>query len=114
MKVIGKVQKGRGKGKILGFPTANIKISEQFNLENGVYLAEVIFQDKKYKALAIRGVAKDLEVFILNFNKNLYSQKLTVAIGEKISEINQFKNQEQLIDKINSDILKAKKIWRIN
>lgn len=121
MKIIGTVQQGKGEGKVLGFPTANLKAFKPFNLENGVYLAEAelssaeaTIQGKKYHTLAVRGVAKDLEVFLLDFEGNLYNQILEVEILKKMREIIRFDNKKELVKQIEGDIRSAKEYFNKN
>jgi len=114
MKITGIVVKGKGEGKYLGSPTANLKPNKALTLADGVYLAETVYKDKKYKSLAVIIAKRDLEVWFLDFNGNLYGQEIKVEIGKKISEIIKSDNRQGLIKKIESDIKKAKKIWEIN
>jgi len=111
MKILGKVVKGRGAGRALGFPTANLELPNLPGLEKGIFLAETLYRGKIYKSLAVIGVAKEFEVWLLDFNGDLYSEILEVQLGQKISEVEIFENNEKLINKIQEDIKKAKKIW---
>lgn len=114
MKISGIVVKGKGEGRILSFPTANIKADEPINLANGVYLAETVYQGKNYQSLVIIGINADFEVWLKGFSGDLYGQKLATEIGQKISEITPVDNQDDLIKKIKADVERAEKIWLIN
>jgi riboflavin kinase/FMN adenylyltransferase len=114
MKISGTVIKGKGEGRGLGFPTANIKLSFPLDYSPGVYLGEALVNEKKYKALVIFGVVENFEVWLDDFEGDLYGQKMEVNIGDRLSEVIKLDSPEQLIAKINSDINQARKIWATN
>mgnify|MGYP003976879121 FL=1 len=114
MKLLGKVINGDGEGKGLGFPTANLKLENSLNLEDGVYIGEVNFNKKLFKALVIKGVRNELEVWLYDFTGDLYGEVLEVVIGNKISKVEKIEDKEQLIEKIKNDINIAKSVWEIN
>jgi len=107
MKLVGQVVKGEG----LGFKTANIKTSQPFKLESGVYLAKAFYKNKEYKALAIMGVRKDIEVYLLDFEGDLYNQILEVEILEKMRDLVQYNSEEGLKQKIEEDIEEARRYF---
>jgi len=118
MKISGIVVKGKSEGRILGFPTANVKSEALVNLANGVYLAETVYQGKNYQSLAVIGVLKpedsfgaNLEVWLDGFAGDLYGQQLIVEVGQKISDLVKVNSQEELIKKIKADVEKAEKLW---
>ncbi len=105
--VAGIVIKGKKKGRILGFPTANIKLKKK--LEGGVYCGEAYFSKKKYCcAVFISESGKILEAHVLNFKGDLYGNKIEVKIIRKIREIRKFNSDVCLIEQIKKDIEKIK------
>lgn len=104
-----KVIAGRGRGAKLGFPTANL---DKLNLkiDHGIYLAEVELAGRIYQGLLHYGRQKTFsgeltcEVFIKNFNKNIYGRELAVKVGGKIREIKKFKNAEELKKQMEKDL----------
>ncbi|HLC64410.1 MAG TPA: riboflavin kinase [Patescibacteria group bacterium] len=112
MKILGKVIKGKG----LGYKTANLLIEGRELLKevpDGVFFAIVSYQDKDHPALAIKGMVGDLEVRLLDFEGNLYSQILAVEILEKLRDLMEFKSQEDLVDQIEEDIKKARQYFKL-
>ena len=107
MKLLGRVIKGEG----LVIKTANLKVNDSFSLENGVYLAKVFYQGKEYQALAIMGVRQDIEVYLLDFEGDLYGQILAVEIIEKMRDLIKFKKRENLLKQIKEDVEQAKKYF---
>jgi riboflavin kinase/FMN adenylyltransferase len=110
MKVIGKVIKGAG----LGYKTANLKIDNRAGLDDladGVYLARVNYQNNEYSAIAVKGIRPDLEVYLLDFEGDLYGQILEVEILKKMRELIKFDKEEELLKQINKDIREAKEYF---
>lgn len=126
----GIVKKGRGKGKELSFPTANLDISENLILPEGVYavLARVkgkkrigvanigmrptFFPQRRFppQSVATRGTRPVVEVYIFNFRENLYRQKLEVSLIRRIRKEKRFASGEDLMKRIEKDIQFTKKL----
>ena len=75
----GTVVSGEKVGRKLGYPTANIKLEYDYPLD-GVYLTRTVIKEKNYVGLAslgnkptFNGSEKILEVFILDFDEDIYS-----------------------------------------
>jgi len=107
MKITGTVVKGEG----LGYKTANLKADQPFKLADGVYLAEVFWQSKKYQALAIMGIREDIEVFLLDFDGDLYGQILEVEIIQTLRDLIKYKSREELLRQIEEDIEKTREYF---
>ena len=63
--------KGKGRGKLLGFPTINLEIPPGFNIEEGIYAGRVWISKKQFKGAFHYGPVptfhekdKSLEVFL--------------------------------------------------
>ena len=115
----GKVQKGKQLGKKIGFPTANIDISDYVLACPGVYAVKVKISKslKSIKGIANLGYRPTfdekkilLEVHLFNFSGNLYNKDLTVEFLRFIRKEKKFKNVNQLKKQIKIDLIKAKKI----
>lgn len=107
MRISGVVVKGEG----LGYKTANLKVKEPFDLADGVYLAKVFYQSQEHPAIAIMGIQPDLEVYLLDFDGDLYHQILEVEILEKMREIIRFDRKKDLLKQIKEDVRKARKFF---
>ena len=77
----GKVVKGNQLGRTIGFPTANIKIEEDYKLipANGVYAVHTTLKEKKYKGVmnigirpTLDGLERRIEVNIFDFDQDIY------------------------------------------
>ena len=107
------VIKGEGRGRKLGFPTANLeKLENKIIPSDGVYFGTCEFENKLYKVLISIGdkpsfhnqkLDKEVEVYILDFNKDLYNKKIKVYFKIKIREQIKFNNENELIGAMNKD-----------
>ena len=105
----GTVVSGEKLGRKLGYPTANIKLEYDYPLD-GVYLTKTVIKEKNYVGLAslgnkptFNGSEKILEVFILDFDEDIYSQNIEVYFLEEIRKQIKFSNEDELIKRMNED-----------
>jgi len=104
----GKVIRGTGRGRALGFPTANLRLDlHKLIPQHGVYLGKV----GKRRAVVNIGARPTfgagkvaVEAHILNFKKKLYSRILRVQLMRKIREELQFSDTKELSRQIRKDI----------
>lgn len=110
----GKVVHGDKIGRILGFPTANIEISHPHKLipASGVYAVKIKLENKFYKgALSIgyRETVFDnstltIEVFILDFEGDLYNKELDMIFVDYIRPQIKYENWDLLKIQIEKDV----------
>jgi riboflavin kinase/FMN adenylyltransferase len=109
----GSVIKGDGRGRTLGFPTANVKLNDDSKLlpSIGIYVVETIIEGSKYFGLLSIGKRPTFysdgqltnEVYIFNFEKDIYGSKITVNILERIRGEEKFSSADELISQMNKD-----------
>lgn len=109
----GTVVGGRMIGRTLGFPTANIELTDKYKLipSAGVYAVWVYLDDKKYKGMMNIGrrptlrAESDLviEVHILNFSGNLYGRKLNIQFVKRLRSEELFTDTESLAGQLEKD-----------
>lgn len=108
----GIVVKGKQLGRTIGFPTANIKIKEDYKLipKNGVYIVKSNYDKKTIFGLmnigtrpTVDGTNQTIEVFFLDFDKTIYDETLTIEIIEFIREEQKFDSLNDLKNQINED-----------
>lgn len=103
--VSGRVIKGKGKGRRLGFPTVNLELHEK--IESGVYAGLVNIDNRKYKAgIFVSPDKKFIEAHLIGFSGDLYGIEIEIEIREKVREIMKFGSDEELEEQIKSDIKK--------
>ena len=117
--VKGIVEKGRGDGRKLGYPTANIKIDvEKQMVKNGVYCGYCMVEQKKYPAIINCGncptfnVDKySVEVCLLDFIGDLYGKSLTVYFTNRLRDIKKFDTIEELKIQLAKDEKQTREIY---
>ncbi|WP_067141984.1 riboflavin biosynthesis protein RibF [Oceanivirga salmonicida] len=116
----GIVVKGRQLGRLIGFPTANIKITEnKIRIPNGVYGSYTKIEGYEKEFLSITNIGTNptisdnnelnIETHILDFKDNIYDKKIKVRLCTKIRNEVKFSTIEDLKKQINIDTNK----WRI-
>lgn len=117
--ILGKVIKGEKRGRVLGFPTANISVSFEVMPYSGVYAVKIVFKKRKFLGIAFirkqspfkKNLKSALEVHIFNFKENLYGQEIEVEFYKKIRPEKRFKNSDALKKQIENDAQEVKKIF---
>ncbi len=106
--ITGTVVRGDGRGKSIGFPTANIVPDDADKLipGNGVYAVKIIIADKEYRGMLNIGTRPTfkseskaqttLEVNILDFDADLYGKQLTLIFKAHIRAERKFDSAEKL------------------
>ena len=107
----GKVVNGKKLGGTIGFPTANIDVSEDYKLipKTGVYVVKSIINNKTIFGMmnignrpTVNGDHQTIEVHFFDFNADLYNESLTV-------ELLYFLRDEQKFDSVNDLVIQLKK-----
>jgi len=105
---------GRGRGSALGIPTANIKPDKELIPTEGVYAVIVHLEDKRFRGVLSIGFnptfsdnERSIEVYILDFNGNIYGKKLNVLFIDRIRDEVKFDTPIQLVEQIKKDVDQA-------
>lgn len=110
--VRGIVSGGSRIGRKIGYPTANISIDKEFQLfKEGVYAIIITIESIQYLGIANFGTnpsfnkvdAPRLEVFIFNFNSNIYNDNVKVELLEYIREEKTFKDKEEFKEELQNN-----------
>lgn len=108
----GCVVKGKQLGRTLGFPTANLKIVEDYKLlpKNGVYIVKSIIDSKTVFGMMNIGnnptfEEKELsiEIHFFDFNQNLYNANISISILDRIREEKKFESVIDLKSQLEND-----------
>ena len=106
----GTVYRDNGRGRDLGYPTANIVYSG--NEKDGVYIAIVKIEGEKeqYSSLAFIGAAetfgeskRKLEVYIFDFNRDIYDKEIAVQLLRHTRGNIKFDSMESLVIQMKED-----------
>ncbi|HKO78345.1 MAG TPA: bifunctional riboflavin kinase/FAD synthetase [Flavobacterium sp.] len=108
----GIITKGKQLGRTIGFPTANLKLEESFKLipKNGVYIVKSIINSKTVLGMmnigfnpTVEGKSQTIEINYFDFNEDLYDQKITVSILERIRSEEKFDSVALLKEQLEKD-----------
>jgi riboflavin kinase/FMN adenylyltransferase len=106
---------GEKRGRDLGFPTANIRLDNNCGLKHGIYAVRVGRGAERFDGVASFGRrptfdngAPLLEVFLFDFNGDLYGATLDVAFIGFIREELKFDNVPALVAQMNDDSARAR------
>ena len=98
------------RGNKIGFPTANIVVTNKDKPKNGVYLVSSNIDNKLHYGMMNIGYnptfgnqKKSIEVYYFDYNSNLYNKTLTIEFIKYIREEIEFNSVNELIEKLNND-----------
>lgn len=121
--IVGKVSYGSQVGRTLGVRTANIELSDDYQIiKRGVYIVKVRIKKKEYAGVCNIGINPSintvsrmrLEVHILDFNEDIYGQEVSIDFIKRIRDEIHFPTPEALKEQINHDIASAKTFFGEN
>jgi riboflavin kinase/FMN adenylyltransferase len=117
MKYTALVVKGKGRGKLLGFPTFNLEVPRGFDEPFGIYAAWVWIGEEQYSGALHYGpiptfqeAEPSLEIFVLDYEEEGVVEELVFEVEKYIREIQNFPSQEALHDQIALDVHEVRKL----
>ncbi|RLB09009.1 MAG: riboflavin biosynthesis protein RibF, partial [Deltaproteobacteria bacterium] len=116
--VCGIVVKGKNRGaRILGYPTANLRLIDELTPKIGVYAVRVLVDDKVYNGVANIGYNPtfgngvfSVETHILDFKGELLGKEIRIDFIRRLRDEKRFKDPVELAGQISKDVEEAKKI----
>lgn len=118
----GRIIYGRGIGKLVGTPTANLQIVPENDLPPiGVYITEILLRKQIFYGVTNIGTTptidndKDIsiETFILNFSRDIYGEEVEIRLFKKLRCPQKFDNFSMLLEQIRRDCVAAQKFFGI-
>jgi len=114
----GIVAGGRNRGgRLLGFPTANINLQDELCPKQGIYAVTVEHRGLTYQGVANIGFSPTfddhlftIEVHILDFNEDIYSDRIRVNFIQRLRDEIKFENIDALSMQIKKDVDHARTI----
>lgn len=110
--VVGTVQHGEERGRVMGFPTLNLDISQSGDvLEYGVYAAKAEIGGVSYSAAVHFGprptfgeVKPMFEVHLLDTKGDFYGKTAKVTLLDKVRDVQKFSSTEALAEQLHHDV----------
>ncbi len=118
--ISGTVITGKQLGRTIGFPTANIKIEENYKLipQNGVYLVQASINSQIINGMmnigtnpTVGGQEQSIEIHFLDFDADIYNQELKVSILHRIRDEKKFNSLQDLQEQLQKDKVIAKEYF---
>jgi len=115
----GRIIQGDQVGRQLGFPTANLDVSELVTPATGVYAAHVQVDGESLRAAVNIGYRPTVtgerelrvEAHILDYNDDLYGRQLGLVFVRKLRDEQRFESMEALREQIDLDVRSARKVF---
>jgi len=115
--VSGRVIRGAGRGRKLGYPTANIDYTGRLMPLGGIYVTWVVIDGRRYYGVANLGNnptfgthSFSFEVHILRFDEDIYDKVIEVGFIDRIRHEIKFSGPDELIRQIRDDISVAERM----
>ena len=120
----GVVVTGDGRGRTLGFPTANLAVQpEKLIPATGVYAVKVIFSGQQVNPMTYNGMmniglcptfggrtVRRVEVHILDFDADIYGQTLSVQLLHHLRDERRFPSVEALVSQLKADAARIREL----
>ena len=115
----GTVIKGQQIGKTIGYPTANIFVQDTYKLipGDGIYAVMVRLDKEEFKGMlyignrpVFKGIKQSVEVNILDFDREIYGEKITVIFKNRIRDDMKLSGIDELKLQIDKDKVEAIKL----
>jgi riboflavin kinase/FMN adenylyltransferase len=117
--LLGRVVRGAGRGRGLGFPTANVQVHDVLLPADGVYAGFVGLDDRLAPAAisigrnpTFAGEARQFEVHVLDFSGDLYGRAIAVLVTDWVRGQKRFDSPEALAAQIHADIARVRELTR--
>ena len=109
--VSGKVIHGKKIGRTIGYPTANIAVDSLKILpKKGAYIVDVFVKNQHLKGMlsigtnpTVDGKNLTVEVYILDFNEEIYGEEISVNFREFLHDEIKFESLDKLIERLDED-----------
>lgn len=112
----GPIVRGDGRGKALGFPTANVQITDPDKLlpREGVYAVCATLRNGTHRGVlhlgprpTFKGSPPSVEIHLFDFDGDLYGEEIRVDFCAWIREIHRFADRDELVEAIRADCDRA-------
>jgi len=114
----GGVVPGAGRGRPMGFPTANLEVGEQMVPADGIYAAWTTIEERDYPAAVHVGPVPtfgrsdvSVEAHLIDFDGELYGRQLTLKLVKRLRGLIKFDRASDLADQMRKDVAQVKEVF---
>lgn len=115
--IMGRIIQGDGRGRQLGYPTANIHVENQIHPPNGVYAIRAKLDGRLYGGIlnmgvrpTVDGLRYQIEAHLFEFAEEVYGKEIEIFFIKNIREERRFPDLESLVKQIGRDVKVAQGI----
>ncbi len=120
--ICGTVVKGKNRGgRLLGFPTANLRLIDELIPKGGVYAVTAIINDRVYYGVTNIGYnptfgdkALSVETHLLDFSEDILGKTIRINFIKRLRDEKTYGSVEELADQIALDVQQAKELFKIS
>ena len=111
--ILGEVIYGKQLGRVIGFPTANLRFENKIYPEFGVYGVKICIQDDEKVYNGVMNIGRNptvdvgvlsVETNIFDFNEDIYGKVIFIEILENIRHEKKFESVDELKEQIGKDV----------
>lgn len=114
----GPVVVGDQRGRLLGYPTANLQVDvNQVLPKAGVYAGYALAKSQMFQAaisvganLTFGGEEMRIEAHLIGTSLDLYGEKITISFVEYLRSMHHFDSQKELIEQMDQDVVRVGKL----
>ena len=108
----GKIKKGKGLGRTLNFPTANLKIPEAYKLipKNGAYVVKSNFEETILHGMmnigvnpTVDGKNRSIEIHFFDYKQDLYGKEIRIEVLHRLRDEHKFNSLDALRQQLDRD-----------
>jgi riboflavin kinase / FMN adenylyltransferase len=119
-RVDGIVVRGEGRGRRLGYPTANVHSDRHIAVPaDGIYAGRVVLRGERLPAAisvgtnpTFEGRQRTVEAYILDFDEDIYGVELGVEFVERLRGMERFDTVEALVEQMGRDVERTREVLR--
>lgn len=114
----GRIKEGEKRGRVLGFPTANLDTDWELLPKRGVYVTWAYIDETSFKSITNVGIRPTfdanqllIETHLLDFSGDIYGKTMRLEFLERLRDERRFESIDALVAEIRKDVEKAKEIF---
>lgn len=117
--IAGEVVHGKGLGRTVGMPTANLQVTTGTLPATGVYVTRIQIEGKIHNSITNIGRRPSVdgdrhitvETYILDYHEDIYGKNVVLEICHFLRPVIRFQSLEEVREQVEKDILEAKKYF---
>lgn len=115
--ISGKVVQGHQRGRVLGFPTANIASRAEILPKDGIYATIIEIGEASYRSVSSLGSnptfgdgPRTVETYIMDFSRDIYGEGVRLSFVQRIRDEARFATVDDLVAQIRLDVVEAQRL----